>query len=150
VGHPDVAVGAALPEGPVALERQGVVVGRVGEVGDGDVLGVDDVPAVAVTGGGDGQVVGGDVVAAVDQGREVAAALERDPGQRQAVAAGQRDDLVGLPALRVAGDEFAAAVDGAGPDEPDVGQPVAPDHRVVEVAVPEVLELVVGGGLRRV
>src|SRR3954469_5675151 len=68
---------------------------------------------------------------------------ERDAADGQPVAPGQRDDLVGLPGVRVAGDLVVTAVDRARAHERDVGEPCAPDHLVVEVAVAVVLELVV-------
>src|SRR5436305_7758177 len=145
VGHPDVAlVGEPLAQRPVALEHQGVVVGGVGDVGDLDVGAVDDVPTVPVTGRRDGQVVGGDAVTAVDQRREVAAAGQRDLAEGEVLAVGQRDDLVSLARAGVPGDQVAAAGDRAAAGERDVGQAVPVEHRVVEVAVPVVLELVVG------
>src|SRR5439155_1095968 len=75
VRHPDVAlIGEPRAQRPVALEHEGVVVRRVGDVGDRHVRRVDDVPAVPVARGVDGEVVRRDVVAAVGQHREVPAA----------------------------------------------------------------------------
>src|SRR5262249_30721994 len=148
--HRDVAVGQLLTQRVVALERQRVVVrGDVG-VGDRDVGGADDVPAVTVVGGTDRQVVGLDVVATVDQGREVAATPERDVADRQPGALGDRDDLVGLTGLGIAGDQVTTAVDRPATGERDVVDVVAVEHRVVEVAVPVVLVPVVRVALRRV
>src|SRR5439155_15004012 len=108
VDHDDVAVGQGGAQRPVALEDQRVVVGGDGDVGDEDVTGADDVPAVAVAGRVDGQVIGEDVVAAVDEHREVPAAAQREAAaDHQPVAAGQRDELVGLAGPGVAGDEGA-------------------------------------------
>lgn len=76
--------------------------------------------------------------------RRVRPSPRRRPSQRVS------EDLVGLAGLGVAGDEVAEAVDHALTDEADVCQPVAVDHRVVEVAVPVVLVGVVGVGLGRV
>ncbi len=138
----DVAVRQLGAERVVALEGQRVVVGIGVKVGDLDVPGADHVPAVPVHRGVDREPVGDHVRAAVDQRGEVATLAQRDAAQGQVGAAGQRDDLVGLTGVGVAGDEPAAAVDHAGADEADVAEAVAPDHRVVEVAVAVVLVLV--------
>src|SRR5207248_10316489 len=145
-----VSVGQLGAERVVALEHQRVVVGGDIGVGDRHGGGADDVPAVPVAGGGDAQVVRGDVVAVVGEDREMPTLLELDAVEGQAVAVGQRQDLVGFAAARVTGDEVAGSVDRAGPGEGDVGQTVAVEHRVVEVAVPVVLVGVVRVRLGRV
>lgn len=87
-GHRDVSVGELGAEGVVALEDQRVVVGGDVRVGNGDFGGGDDVPAVLVAGGVDGEVVGDDVVAVdvvavVGQCGEVAAAAQGDAAEGQ-------------------------------------------------------------------
>ena len=149
-GDVDVRARERLAQREVALEYERVVAG--GDVGRGDrhVRGVDDVEAVAVRGGGDGQVVDRDLVAAVEQDAEVAAALDGDAGERQAVDDGEGDGLVGLAGADAAGLQVARAVNGARAGERDVGEVLSPDQRVVEVAVAEVLVLREGVRLGRV
>jgi hypothetical protein len=99
----------------------------------------------------DGDAVELHPVAAVGDDREVTGLPERHVGDVDVPAELERQHLVALARRDVlAGLQLAGAVDHALAGEVDVLDVLAPQQRVAEVAVPEVLVLGVRVGLRRV